>query len=199
MTNEQLVKGIKYKDEVAFDEIYNQYYKLLYFIMYQIVGSTHETEELLQEVFMKIYNSINTYNNGSFKYWIIQIAKNTALNHVTRTQIKHKKVGNSEEVVANTQSKNQNLDRINELLSSHFSDEIRQVILYRAIFGYSYKDISEIIEKDVLDNIDENGSLKEHLKQEIGVAKSMTPKPRRSLFKKLFATRKAMIITLCLV
>jgi RNA polymerase sigma-70 factor (ECF subfamily) len=149
MTNEQLIQRIILKDESAFDQLYETYHKLLYYIIYQILGTVQETEEVLQEVFMKIYNSIHTFKNGNFKYWMTQIARNTALTYATRDQKKNKKVANSDEILNNTQSKNEGLERIDSLLKSHFSEEMRQVVLYRAIFDFSYKDIAEMLEKDV--------------------------------------------------
>ncbi len=149
MTNEQLIQRVILKDESAFDQLYEMYHKLLYYIIYQVVGTVQETEEVLQEVFMKIYKSIDTFKNCSFKFWIIQIARNTALTYAMRDQAKHKKVSKSEEVMQYIPSKNEQLDRIDELLKAHFSDEMRQVILYRAIFDFSYKDIAALLEKDV--------------------------------------------------
>uniref|UniRef100_UPI0025BE4080 RNA polymerase sigma factor n=1 Tax=Chryseobacterium sp. TaxID=1871047 RepID=UPI0025BE4080 len=56
----------------------------LYGVILRIVQSKEYTEEIIQDVFMKIWNSINQYDKtkGRFYTWMINIARNTAIDYL---------------------------------------------------------------------------------------------------------------------
>ncbi|MEG0918195.1 MAG: RNA polymerase sigma factor [Flavobacterium sp.] len=64
--------------------MYNHYSGALYGVVLRIVSSKEYTEEVIQDVFVKIWNSIDQYNasKGRFYTWIINIARNTAIDYI---------------------------------------------------------------------------------------------------------------------
>jgi len=56
----------------------------LYGVILRIVHSKEYTEEIIQDVFVKIWNSISQYDSskGRFYTWIINIARNTAIDYL---------------------------------------------------------------------------------------------------------------------
>lgn len=56
----------------------------MYGVVLRIVSSKEYTEEVIQDVFVKIWNSIDQYNasKGRFYTWIINIARNTAIDYL---------------------------------------------------------------------------------------------------------------------
>lgn len=82
---------LKQKNEVAFNYLYNHYAGALYGVVLRIVSSKEYTEEVIQDVFVKIWNSIDQYNasKGRFYTWIINIARNTAIDYLKSKGFQH--------------------------------------------------------------------------------------------------------------
>lgn len=145
MSAQTLVEQIRMKDELAFESLYDEYNRLVYYVIFQIVKDKEATKDLVQDVFLTIYNKIDQYGGGSFKYWVLQIAKNLALNYYNRVLVKEENVIKNEEIVNSTVSKESNgLGKYDALLDKFFNQEEKDIIVYHVVFGYSYKDIAEI-------------------------------------------------------
>jgi RNA polymerase sigma-70 factor (ECF subfamily) len=81
MTQEELLPLILKKDDRAFTLMYDMYAKNLYGVIYNLINNREEAEDVLQEVFVKIWKNIESYNEskGRFFTWIINIARNTTI------------------------------------------------------------------------------------------------------------------------
>lgn len=81
MTQEELLPLVLKKDDKAFTLLYDMYSKNLYGIIYNLIRNHEESEDVLQEVFVKIWKNIESYNEskGRFFTWILNIARNTAI------------------------------------------------------------------------------------------------------------------------
>lgn len=72
-------------DMGAFREIYQKTSGYVYALAYRIVNTKHDAEEVTQDVFLKVYRSLNSFKfEASFKTWLYRIAVNTALNHAKK-------------------------------------------------------------------------------------------------------------------
>lgn len=77
-----LIDKIINRDRKAFEKLYDDYCAALYTLTLKILGQQeHLAEDALQETFLKIWNSIHTYNadKGSIYTWMLNIARNTAI------------------------------------------------------------------------------------------------------------------------
>jgi len=83
-SEEELIVLLKEKNETGFHYLYDHYSGALYGIILRIVQSKEYTEEVIQDVFVKIWNSIHQYDSskGRFYTWIINIARNTAIDYL---------------------------------------------------------------------------------------------------------------------
>lgn len=87
----ELVKRALKGDGRAFELIVRKYQKQLYFTIRKIVSSHEDTDDILQETFIKAYHRLDTYKaEYPFYPWLHRIAVNTAINH-------YKKYGTREE------------------------------------------------------------------------------------------------------
>ena len=76
----QAIERLKLKDEVAFEYIYSVTSKLVYTVIIGIVKDHSATEDLMQDTYIKMIQSINSYNNKhKFNNWLTKIARNTAI------------------------------------------------------------------------------------------------------------------------
>lgn len=92
---------LKNKDPKAFSDVYDLYSKALYGIIFQIISNSEEAEDILQNVFLKFWNSFDSYdsNKGKLFTWLVQIARNTALDHLRSRYNQEKKQTFSHEIL----------------------------------------------------------------------------------------------------
>ena len=85
IVNKKLIEKLRAKDEIAFEQVYYEYEKLVYYICYSITKDPHASEDLTQDTFLKLLTSLDNYNEtGKFKQYIMMIARNLSKNYVTR-------------------------------------------------------------------------------------------------------------------
>lgn len=81
MTQEELLPLLLRKEEKAFTQLYDMYSKSLFAVITNLISDREEAEDVLQEVFVKIWKNIETYNQskGRLYTWMLNIARNTAI------------------------------------------------------------------------------------------------------------------------
>ncbi|MFZ4544776.1 MAG: RNA polymerase sigma factor [Saprospiraceae bacterium] len=81
MTQEELVPLLLTQNSTAFTNLYDMYAKSLFAVINNLVRDKDEAEDVLQEVFVKIWKNIASYNEskGRFYTWMLNIARNTAI------------------------------------------------------------------------------------------------------------------------
>lgn len=81
MQPDALILQLQGKNPKAFERIYELYSESTFGIIYAIVQNKETTEELLQDVFLKIWENAEKYSpeKGRFFTWILNIARNAAI------------------------------------------------------------------------------------------------------------------------
>jgi RNA polymerase sigma-70 factor (ECF subfamily) len=81
MSQEELIPLILKKDDQAFTIMYDMYSKSLFSVISNLLKESEDAEDVLQEVFVKIWKSIDSYSEskGRFYTWMLNIARNTAI------------------------------------------------------------------------------------------------------------------------
>lgn len=77
----ELVVRLKKKDQSALDYLYDHYSWALYGIVFRIVRKEEVAEEVLQDIFLRIWDKIESYDDSKGKLftWMINIARNLAI------------------------------------------------------------------------------------------------------------------------
>lgn len=67
-----------------FTKIYSKYYNDIYRLIYSYTLNKHDSEDILQLTFIKLYKNINKFNNSNddVKKWLIRVAINNSKNHL---------------------------------------------------------------------------------------------------------------------
>lgn len=80
----QLLRRIASGDRDAFGEFYDQYSGLLYAVALRILGDAAEAEDVLQEVFLQIWDKSGTFNAqlGKPSSWVITLARHRSLDRL---------------------------------------------------------------------------------------------------------------------
>ena len=83
-----LVRRCVAGDAAAWEDIVRQYHRRIYNICYRFAGSTDEAEDLTQDVFIKMYKTLNTYDleRGAFMTWVTTITRNLLVDHFRKSK-----------------------------------------------------------------------------------------------------------------
>jgi RNA polymerase sigma-70 factor (ECF subfamily) len=83
----------------SFEELVRRYQRPIAAYVYRMVGNYESALDLTQEIFIKVYNSLNRYRSEfKFSTWIYKIAHNAAVDHLRRTSTRE------QSLVAGTES-----------------------------------------------------------------------------------------------
>lgn len=134
-----------------FNTIYNQYYKQIYGFAYRLSFSKKDSEDIIQEVFIKLYKELNKdIEIENTKAWLYRCALNIHLNNKKRkkiiqftdniNQFERETNGSIEQDLIRKEKQ----QKITEALKNLTEKEQILINLYNDDF--SYKEISEILE-----------------------------------------------------
>ena len=78
-----LIRRLQQRDEVAFSEVVRLYQHKVYNLLYRMIGSHEEAEDLAQEVFVTVFKSIDSFRGESkFSTWLYRVAANHCKNRI---------------------------------------------------------------------------------------------------------------------
>ena len=85
VSNKELVRQAQAGDLGAFAELTHRYQGKIYGLVYNMTSNKEDAEDLVQEVFIKAFQSINRFRGkSSFYTWIYRIAINKAINFLKK-------------------------------------------------------------------------------------------------------------------
>lgn len=105
----QLVRHLQDKDtcHIAFRELVSTYKERLYWQIRNIVKDHDDTDDVLQNTFIKIFKNVHNFNGNSQLYsWMYRIATNEAINFLNQKAKKLKLTSETlqEQIVSNLES-----------------------------------------------------------------------------------------------
>jgi len=79
---EALIKRCLNGDQIAWEQIVRQYWRKVFNVAYKFVGKHDEAEDLTQDIFLKIFKALKTFDRrANFQTWIISISRNLCIDH----------------------------------------------------------------------------------------------------------------------
>ena len=80
-SEQELVNALQQKDQQAFSYLYDNYSAALNGLIFRMVDDRELAEDILQEVFIRIWNSFNNYDpsKGRLFTWMINLARNLTI------------------------------------------------------------------------------------------------------------------------
>ncbi len=160
-----LVRRCKAGDAVAWEELVRQYNRRIYNICYRFTGSPDQAEDLTQEVFIRMYRSLDSYDaeKAAFTTWITTMTRNLLVDHFRKT--KHDRMTDSLEstvtddedgptlgdqlhdasVTPDTRIASQETKRMVHLALQKLSPELREAVILRDLQDMDYRDIAQVL------------------------------------------------------
>lgn len=150
ITDEIIVKAAG-GDLEAFEFIYRATSGFVYNVAFRVVNNRQDAEEVTQEVFLTVYNKLNSFRfQSSLKTWIYRVTANAAINYAKRVSKDHKHMELDEQITAGPQEANDNISKehnekvVTALLDSLNPDQ-RACVVLRSIEGLSYQEIADAL------------------------------------------------------
>jgi RNA polymerase sigma-70 factor (ECF subfamily) len=83
VTERLLIGRLKERDEQAFNEIVRRYGDKVFNLVYRMIGSRAEAEDIAQEVFVTVFKTVDGFRGESkFSTWLLRIAANQCKNRI---------------------------------------------------------------------------------------------------------------------
>ncbi|MBS1800530.1 MAG: RNA polymerase sigma factor [Acidobacteria bacterium] len=161
----KLVRQCIAGDSQAWQQLVVSQHRRIYGICYRFTGSSSDAEDLTQDVFLKLYKNLSSFDlqKGSFQTWITTLARNLLVDHFRRTRLDRASDSldasfdgeedgptmadrladpreSQEKHVASLQLKARIQDALKQL-----SPELREAVILRDLEDMDYKDIAQVL------------------------------------------------------
>jgi RNA polymerase sigma-70 factor (ECF subfamily) len=92
-SDSDLLEGCRRGDEAAWRDLVARHTRKVFALAYRFTGRADEAEDLTQEIFVKLYQSLDRYDGsaGSFPAWLMAVARNHAIDHYRRRREEHRR------------------------------------------------------------------------------------------------------------
>ena len=152
-------------DAAAWEEIVQRYHRRIYNICYRFSGSGDDAQDLTQDVFIKMYKTLNSYDleRGAFMTWVTTITRNLLVDHYRKS--KHDRMTDSldtpvseheDAMPLSEQIEDKSLPpdaRVQSRETSQtvhqslqkLSPELREAVILRDLQDMDYKDIAAVL------------------------------------------------------
>ena len=152
-TIEELIQRCLKGDQAAWETIVRQHWRKVFNVAYKFVGRHDEAEDLTQEIFLKIFKSLDTFDRrANFQTWLISVSRNLCIDHYRSVRKERETIdrdidaselmpaAGGEEPIAALEQR----DRVMLLRQAMAAlpDTLRTAVLMRDIHELSYQEIA---------------------------------------------------------
>lgn len=162
LADNELVKKSRRGNQDAYREIVHRYQGRLFSYLYRLVGNKEEAEDLLQNVFVKVYRNIKRFDTKrKFSSWIYRIAHNEAVNFLKKRGKKKfvswEDISTAKDKIVTSSGERSPLDvwlrnerkkEVQDALKK-IPEKYQEVLALRYFLGKSYEEISKALKKPV--------------------------------------------------
>jgi RNA polymerase sigma-70 factor (ECF subfamily) len=79
---DELIERCLNGDPAAWETVVHRYWRKVFNIAYKFVGRHDQAEDLAQDVFLKLYKSLDTFDRrANFQTWLISVSRNLCIDH----------------------------------------------------------------------------------------------------------------------
>lgn len=161
----RLVRQCMAGDGAAWQQLVLSQHRRIYAICYRFTGSATDAEDLTQDVFLKLYKNLASFDTqkGSFQTWITTLARNLLVDHFRRTRVD--RFSDSLDATADgTEDGLSMADRLADTRPSQethvagletrmrvqnalkqLSPELREAVILRDLEDMDYKEIAQVL------------------------------------------------------
>lgn len=154
----QLVLSCLRGDSSSWEEIVRRHTRRVHNLCYRFTGNSADAEDLTQEVFLRVYRTLGSYQaeHGAFPTWLSSVTRNLLVDHYRRTrrdrltdsiddtmpQVEEKHVTQTPHDAAEQTELSAQLQQA--LL--HLSPELREAVILRDLQGLDYSEVQKVLQ-----------------------------------------------------
>ena len=149
-----LIERCLHGDQDAWETIVGLYRRKVFNVAYKFVGRHDEAEELTQDVFVKLFKSLRTFDRrANFSTWLISVSRNLCIDHYRSVRRERESINHDVDVVTLARPGGSDTplamlerrDRVAILRGAldRLSPSLRAAIVLRDIQELSYQEIAE--------------------------------------------------------
>ena len=145
-------------DRGAWEQLVQSHTRLVYGACYRFTNQAEESRDLTQEVFLRVFRSLRTFDarSGSFRTWLIRLTRNLLIDHYRRTK-KHRVLDPLEEQIPVLEEKaliggssdcTLRSREVAELLQAglqRLSPDLREAVILRDLQEMEYTEIAQVL------------------------------------------------------
>jgi RNA polymerase sigma-70 factor (ECF subfamily) len=141
-------------DQVAWEQIVRQHWRKVFNLAYKFVGRHDEAEDLTQDIFLKIFKALHTFDRrANFQTWLISISRNLCIDHYRSVRKERETMARDVDAsqlmpVSRERSPHGELEqidlrkRIREALAE-LAPTLREAVVLRDLQEFSYQEIAD--------------------------------------------------------
>lgn len=159
MDDAELVRRCLAGDSAAWEDIVHSQTRRLYNLCYRFTGRREEAEDLTQEVFLRVFRTLNSYNpaQGPLGVWMHRVARNLLIDHYRATR-KQRLAVPLDDALPHLEQKESGAPRPDRALAqsevsaavqqalARLSPDLREAVILRDLQGLEYREISQVLE-----------------------------------------------------
>lgn len=132
------IQGFINNDNEAITQVYLEYKNLIYFVIANYVDNKEDCNDVLSDVFLKAIEHRNDVKKAeSLKSFLCTIAKNEAINFSKKNRLVP-----SSDVIEDVYGENDEPDSVLSMLEPLLSKKETIVLYYKAVFDFTWDEIS---------------------------------------------------------
>jgi RNA polymerase sigma-70 factor (ECF subfamily) len=153
-STDELIQRCLEGDQSAWDTLVHQHWRRVFNVAYKFVGTHDGAEDLTQEIFMKIFKSLHTFDRrANFQTWIVSISRNLCIDHYRSVRKERETIDRGVDAaelspVSRTMSPQAVLERQDQVrllkdALQALSPSLRTAVLLRDIRELTYQEIAD--------------------------------------------------------
>lgn len=151
LTDCELLDAVRQNDKKAFAELFKRYWKKVYAMTYSMVRSEKPTQEIVQDIFISLWDKRFTLSINHLPSYLYVTVKNKTLNHIA-SQITREKYWNyykqfiplQEDVTANAVEFNELMEALEDGIE-HLPEKSKKVFRLNHLEGHSISEIANLL------------------------------------------------------
>ncbi len=166
VADEALMARYQQGDQTAFRELFERHKKGVYNYIFRFTGSTEESQEAFQEVFVKLHRAALSYEpTAKFTTWLFTIVRNLCIDHYRRKKLRRHvsldetrgegddfslyDVTASDDPAPEDQSSDREIARVLQSALLEINEDQREVFLMREKQGLKFEEIAEVLQVSI--------------------------------------------------
>ena len=159
-----VVKKCLRGDSLAWTELVRAHHGRVYALCYRFTGSTHDAEDLTQDIFLKVYGSLQAFEptRGSLAVWVTTMTRNHLVDHYRRSRLQRasdsldagwEEAGSQMTSIyledgrpgPHAHALQRELEREVQAALASVSPELREAVILRDLQDLDYKEIAAVL------------------------------------------------------